>query len=143
MPKTSSGFPVDIDSVLLAESVDAGSLEAMRGRVRELGRRCGLDDLRLAKFVLVVHELVVNAVCHGGGSAEAVVWTDAVGLRCSVTDHGSGIPRRYLDHSRSVPEGEVPRYGLRLVRQICPDAQLNTARHGTYVEIGYPTGPAS
>jgi serine/threonine-protein kinase RsbW len=140
MAGSSSGSRVDVDAVLLAESVDATSLEAMRGRVRELGRRHDLDEWRLAKFVMVVHELVVNAIRHGRGSAETVVWTDVAGLRCSVTDRGGGIPRQYLDHSHAVLAGDMPRYGLRLVRQICPEIQVDTDSNGTCIEIGYPAG---
>jgi len=142
MLETSDGSPIDVHAVLLAESVTAGSLEAMRCGVRESGQRCGLDGLPLAQFVLVVHELVVNAIRHGGGLAWAVVWRDAAGLHCAVTDRGGGIPRRYLDPERGTPDGEIPRYGLRLVRQICRDIRLDTGSHGTYIEIGYAVGAA-
>jgi serine/threonine-protein kinase RsbW len=142
MAGSSNGLRVNVDAVLLAGSVDAGSLEAMRGRVRALGPHCGLDEWRSAKFVLVVHELIVNAIRHGGGRAEAVVWTDPAGLRCLVTDRGGGIARRHLEHCQDGPDGGVPRYGLRLVRQVCAEVRLHPASHGTHIEIGYPTGPA-
>jgi len=130
---------IDIDAVLLAESANAGSLQALRDRVREVGQRYGLADMRLAKFVLVVHELAVNAVRHGGGWAAIVVWRNGVGLRCSVTDHGRGIPQRYVNPGPGVSEAETPRCGLRLVRRICPDIRVNTSSHGTHIEIDYPT----
>jgi len=134
---TSSWSPVDIDAVLLAGSVDAGSVKAMRGRVGDVGQRRGLDGLQLAKFVLVVHELVVNAVRHGGGQADVVVWTDALGLRCFVTDRGPGIAKRYLDPPPGGPDAQLPRYGLRLLRQMCHTIWMDTGRHGTHIEIGY------
>jgi anti-sigma regulatory factor (Ser/Thr protein kinase) len=130
---------IDIDAVLLAESADAGSLQALRDKVRGVGQRCGLADMHLTKFVLVVHELAVNAVLHGGGWAEVVVWRNGVGLQCSVTDHGRGIPQRYVNPGPGGSDAEIPRCGLRLVRHICPDIRVDTSSHGTHIEIGYPT----
>jgi serine/threonine-protein kinase RsbW len=137
MVRTSSWSSVDIGAVLLVESVDVGSLEAVRERVREVGQGHGLDGLRLAKFVLVVHELVVNAVRHGGGWADVVVWSDALGLRCSVTDRGCDIAKRCLDPPGGGPDAQLLRHGLRLVRQICHTIRIGTGRHGTHIEIGY------
>jgi serine/threonine-protein kinase RsbW len=139
MVRVSGRSRIDVDAVLLAESANAGSLRALRDRVRGVGQRYGLADMHLAKFVLVVHELVLNAVRHGGGWAEVVVWRNGVGLRCSVTDHGRGIPQRYVNLRQDVSDAEIPRCGLRLVRQICPDIRVNTSSHGTHIEIGYPT----
>jgi anti-sigma regulatory factor (Ser/Thr protein kinase) len=140
MVAESNGSLVDLDAVLLAHSVDVRSLEATRSRVREAGRSYGLDGLKLAQFVLVAHELVVNAIRHGGGTAEVVVWRDAVGLRCAVTDQGRGIPQQYLGPQPAVSEDRIPRWGLRLVRQICPDIRVDTGSHGTHIEAGYPAG---
>jgi anti-sigma regulatory factor (Ser/Thr protein kinase) len=134
------GRGTGVDTVVLAETVDAESLEAMRGRVLEVGQRQGLTGLELMKFVLAVHELMINAVRHGGGSAHVVLWTDPGGMRCSVVDHGRGIPRQYVDDQRGRPVAEVPRWGLRLVRSICGDVRVDTGDDGTRIEFGYCTG---
>lgn len=140
MVAVSTGSLVDVDAVLLARSVDIRSLEATRSRVREAGRSQRLDGLELAKFVLVVHELMINAIRHGGGQAQVVVWREAVGLRCAVTDQGRGIPQRYVSRQPAVTENRIPWWGLRLVRQICTDVRVETGSHGTHVDISYPAG---
>jgi anti-sigma regulatory factor (Ser/Thr protein kinase) len=124
--------------MLLAQMADARSLETLRAQVREIGERSGLTDLALVKFVLVVHELAVNAVRHGGGVAEVRIWSDANGLCCEVTDQGHGIPTQYVSAGRRTSDTEIGGWGLFLVRQICPGAQVVTGRAGTRVTIHYP-----
>jgi anti-sigma regulatory factor (Ser/Thr protein kinase) len=143
MVAVSGSTLVEAESMLLAESVDAESLTALRGRVREIGQSCGLTEVQVMKFVLVVHELAINAVRHGGGLADVVVVTDELGLRCTVTDRGRGIPRRYVNPEESGgSDAEIPRCGLRLVRHICDEFRVESASTGSRVEIVYPTGGA-
>jgi anti-sigma regulatory factor (Ser/Thr protein kinase) len=132
--------PADAPAVLLSESVDARSLEALRERVGEIGQRYGLTDLGLTKFVLVVHELAVNAVRHGGGRGEIRVWPAGTALCCEVSDHGRGIPTRYIDDRRRPSVTHIGGWGLWLVRQICPDVRVDTGRAGTRIVICFPIG---
>jgi anti-sigma regulatory factor (Ser/Thr protein kinase) len=130
--------PDESSATVISELVDAGSLDAVRARIRQAGTRAGLTDLNLSKFVLAVHELAVNAVRHGGGTAEVRVWRDADLLRCEVTDRGRGIPRPFVEGRRRRSPDHLPRWGLWLVRQICPDISIETGRRGTRVAITYP-----
>jgi serine/threonine-protein kinase RsbW len=72
------------------------------------------DDAREV-LVLVVGELVSNAVRHGRGTVELYVNTSATVLRIEVSDQGGGQPRiRPVEHSGPRAGG----WGLRLVDQL-------------------------
>jgi len=124
------------DLVLLIESTRPESLVALRSRVQRIGRQYGLGDLALPKFVLVVHELVVNVARHGGGRGEVKIWKDPTGLRCAVTDRGGGMPRAHVrDEQLAAPR--LHGWGLWLVHQICLDVRVQTGGQGTCVTICY------
>src|SRR5689334_10239711 len=95
------------ESALFTARVDATSIGAMRERVGHVAQGQGLVDLEVTKFVLVVHELVVNAIRHGGGSARVVVWADPPGLRCRVTDAGRGMPPHRVNPQRAQPVDRI------------------------------------
>ncbi|WP_430285336.1 ATP-binding protein, partial [Salmonella enterica] len=39
-----------------------------------------------------VHEVITNAVRHGGGAGRIRLWRDGPQLHCQVIDSGAGIP---------------------------------------------------
>jgi serine/threonine-protein kinase RsbW len=125
-------------AALFAAQVDAASMAVMRERVGHIARDRGLDDLEATKFVLVVHELVLNAIRHGGGSARVVVWADPPGLRCRVTDSGGGTPLHRVDPRRTQPADRIPGWGLRLVYRMCAEVDVASGDWGTRVDILYP-----
>jgi len=129
--------PSDAHAVLLRQ-FDANSLTALRDRVRGIGERFGLTDLDLTKFVLVVHELAVNAVRHGGGQGEIRLWPEDGVIGCEIRDEGRGIPRKYVDAQRRPTGTRVRGNGLWLVRHICPNVRVETGPGGTRVLISYP-----
>jgi anti-sigma regulatory factor (Ser/Thr protein kinase) len=51
----------------------------------------GLDGERGGEFVLVAHELIANAIEHGGGRGQVQVFCADGELRCRVRDHGPGL----------------------------------------------------
>ena len=132
--------PPEPGSTLLAARVDATSAIRLRERVGRFARQHGLDDLEAAKFVLVVHELVVNAVQHGGGSARVEVWAAPPGLRCRVSDEGRGMPPHRVNPQRTQPVDRVRGWGLLLVHRMCAEVDVATGEGGTRVEISYPAG---
>ena len=55
--------------------------------------RWGFDDRHsIALAVLIVTELVANALRHAGGVAKLVVSADADAITLAVTDRSSGVP---------------------------------------------------
>jgi anti-sigma regulatory factor (Ser/Thr protein kinase) len=64
-----------------------------RNTVKELLASWGLRDLT-DDVVLVVGELLGNAISHGAPPIRLSLWATAVDLCVRVTDHGTGRPRR-------------------------------------------------
>jgi serine/threonine-protein kinase RsbW len=128
---------------LLVKSVDAGSVDELRRLAGALAERCGLTDIALMKFVLVVHELTANAVRHGGGRADVRIGVSRDDLWCHVVDHGRGVTSRVVDGVRRPAGRQVAGWGLWLVRQICPDLHVETGGNGTSVALRFPVRDAT
>lgn len=73
---------------------------------------CGFDGM-LGDALLVVSELVTNAVVHGGGMVTVRLRPTASGVRIEVADSGAGEP----EVREAPPEGELRAggYGLLIV----------------------------
>lgn len=65
--------------------------------------------------ILLVSELVTNAVLHGGDDGELVIEARAGCLRCSVHDSGGGQPRR-----RHAGPHDLSGRGLAIVETLAP-----------------------
>jgi serine/threonine-protein kinase RsbW len=128
----------EVASALFTARVDATSVAAMRQRVGDVARGHGLIDLEVTTFVLVVHELLVNAVRHGGGSARVLIWADPAGLRCSVTDDGRGMPPHRVNPQRAQPADRIRGWGLRLAHRMCAEVDVASGNGGTRIEILFP-----
>jgi serine/threonine-protein kinase RsbW len=126
-------------TVLVDALVDRQSWPQIRRRVGEVGAAAGLADVALMKFVLVVHELVTNALRHAGGQAVLRIWAQQDQLWCTVSDRGPGMPAPFLAGQRYRPGADIGTWGLWLVRQICPDVLITSGPDGTEVLISYPT----
>jgi anti-sigma regulatory factor (Ser/Thr protein kinase) len=133
--------PLDGGLRSLSVAVDAGSLAAVRDQVRDVAYAHGLSYWDATKFVLAVHELLVNAIRHGGGRAELVVSGDPPGLRCVVTDSGRGAAPHRVDPRREPPDARIRGLGLRLVRRICTHVEARFGPDGSHVTAVYHPGP--
>ncbi|GAB3854234.1 ATP-binding protein [Dactylosporangium cerinum] len=130
--------PPELGSTLLTDRAEAASVAALRERVGHVARGHGLADLEVTTFVLVVHELVVNAIRHGGGSARVAIWADPPGLRCRVTDAGRGMPPHRVNPQRAQPADRIRGWGLRLVHRMCAEVDVVTGDGGTRIDILFP-----
>lgn len=87
---------------------------AARHAIGELLCGAGLDGDSFDDALLLVSELVTNAVHHAGSCVEVVAELEACELRLRVSDHDPSIPV-------AVPPspGQAGGWGLHLVEQMC------------------------
>jgi len=76
-------------------------LAQLRQALRRQAQHRGLHGERLADLLSAAHELVINAVRHGGGYGTIELRHDADMLICEVIDEGPGFPA-------AVPTGALP-----------------------------------
>lgn len=108
-------------------------LAAMRAVVARRAMRAGLTPERREDLVLAVNELAANSIRHGGGAGTLTIWETAAALVCQVTDAG-----RIADPlaGRILPEpGQIGRYGLWLVNQLCDLVEQRTLPRGNLVRV--------
>jgi anti-sigma regulatory factor (Ser/Thr protein kinase) len=130
----------------MERSFDFASLTDLREEVVAYGLANGLADLRLTKFVLAVHEVMVNAVQHGGGRGRLELWRTTDDLWGRVTDTGPGIPKQYAacQPRRSKGDRIGGGYGLWLVCQFCAEVRIaRAAAGGAEVVLRYPVRDAA
>ncbi|OKI47519.1 ATP-binding protein [Micromonospora sp. CB01531] len=101
--------------VLLSQHFTAEAVTPLRHLLAARVTAAGLSGDNGDDFVLAVHELVTNAVRHGGGSGHLDLrQVDGV-LVCEVTDHGAGSDALPVD----LPPVHVPGgRGLWLAHQL-------------------------
>jgi serine/threonine-protein kinase RsbW len=100
---------------LLSVSFTVADLSSVRDELRRHAAAAGATGDDLDDFVLAVHELVTNAVRHGGGSGLLRLRRHADTLSCEVRDEGAGtgMLRPHL------PAGDIPGgRGLWLAQQL-------------------------
>jgi len=113
-------------------------LAALRAAVARRAQRAGLPPERRDDLVLAVNELATNSIRHGGGSGTLEIWETADALICQVTDAGHLTDPRA---GRMLPEpGEVGRYGLWLVNQLCDRVEQRTLPDGNLVRVSMGRG---
>lgn len=76
----------------LVQVFTADTCTAVRHTVRDYAEAAGLACDALYDFVVAVHELVINAVRHGGGHGRLWLRRDGDTLLCDVADSGDGFP---------------------------------------------------
>ena len=101
------------------------------GRARELLRKhaVALGPDRLDTAVLLVSELVTNAVLHGAGDIRLLIALDGATARFAVSDDGDGTPVVRDDPG---PDGG---WGLRLVGQLAARWGVLRGRTQVWFEV--------
>ena len=84
-----------------SQAFTVDDLAQVRQALRQQAQHCGVRVDRLADLLSAAHELVINAVRHGGGYGTVELRHDADMLICEVTDEGPGFPA-------AVPTGALP-----------------------------------
>lgn len=135
--------------MLCDEQFDRSSLIAVRKHVTACGAAQGLEHMPLTWFTLATHEIVVNAVHHGGGRGRLQLWRTGNVLHCLVSDEGPGVPDRYRSLRPHPSRGNSwnSGHGLWLAGQFCSHVEI-TARPGGGTDVllefplpAYPESP--
>uniref|UniRef100_UPI0027426FC9 ATP-binding protein n=1 Tax=Actinoplanes sp. RD1 TaxID=3064538 RepID=UPI0027426FC9 len=134
-------------TALLVRWFGRAQLQVLRRQVRSAGAGQGLTGTDLHRFLLAVHAAAANAVGHGGGLGQLLLWRAGRTLWCEIADQGPGIPHNALAERR-VPDPESDwstGWGLALIRRVCTSVAVVTDDTGTRVQLGYrlpgPTPP--
>lgn len=126
------------DAVLLVHWFAAEPAAPLLRRLRTL---CAAHDLAGAathRFTLAVQAGITNAVRHGGGSGQLLLWRTAGHLWCEIADHGPGIPPAALAVNRAAtPDTDWSTgWGLTVIRHACTVVDITTDRTGTRLLLG-------
>ncbi|MGW1058160.1 ATP-binding protein [Micromonospora sp. NBC_01412] len=117
---------------LLAETIAAGQVTALRHAVVAAAGAAGLAGAALEDFVLAVHELVANVIRHGGGSGELRLRRDGDLLTCEITDDGPGLG----DVRVALPApDQVGQRGLWLAQQLTDGLEIRVDGRGTTARV--------
>jgi len=108
-------------------------------RLRQLVSRCaraaGLTGRRLEDFVLAVHELVTNAVRHGGGSGLLRLHRVGDTLRCEVNDHGPGMSADDVEIDDPPPANQPGGRGLWIAGLLADRLEISPTARGLSVAV--------
>lgn len=117
-----------------AELIVAGHLTAARRAVEQAAAAAGFDSTRVDELVLGAHEVVSNAVRHGGGGARLRLWSRAAELVCVVEDDGDGMADALLGYVPPLP-GSESGFGLWLARQAFDGCQIERSPSGGSIVV--------
>ncbi|MFJ9551424.1 ATP-binding protein [Streptomyces erythrochromogenes] len=121
--------------LLLESRFRAADLARTRIQVElHTSRTTPLSEPRRAQFVLAVHEVMCNAVRHGGGEGTIRLFRSADSLCCQVNDKGSGFDENLIP--RALPSVDAPgRRGLWLVRELTDRMDIARCAGGASITI--------
>lgn len=123
--------------VLAISRFDVSSLSRLRAVVGAAAARHGMSHPEVAHFVLAVHEAAANAVRHGGGTGQLLLWLTADNIYAEISDHGSGFADPYLNPAIQPGTSHRDRRGLWLISQIST-LSIDTGNSGTRLLLSYP-----
>ena len=115
---------------------DAGTFQTVRAQLRGCVSHEGFPEGQVEDVVLAVHELVANAVCHGGGAGRLRVWNLAGTLYCQVDD--GDLPDESPAAMNSLPCEHG--HGLWVVQRLADRMHALSGPGGTSVLIRFGRG---
>jgi serine/threonine-protein kinase RsbW len=126
------GFAGPAHVVLLSQAFAATGITAVRRAVAAHVAAAGLSGDSLEGFVLAVHELVANAVRHGGGAGRIHLRRQGGTLICEISDHGPGDARLPTGlPAVTAPGGR----GLWLAHHLTSDLRIDAGPAGLCVTV--------
>ncbi|OJF12623.1 ATP-binding protein [Couchioplanes caeruleus] len=128
----------DIPGLPLARWFDRSTLAIVRRQVAALSAGHGLTHAAGHGWVLAVHEAMTNAVWHGGGHGQLLLWRRDGRLWCEISDHGPGIGHTAEPGCRPDPRGgRAERRGLWLIQRACTSLDITTDTTGSRLLLSY------
>ncbi|MFI5497062.1 ATP-binding protein [Actinoplanes sp. NPDC051859] len=116
------------------QSFTADDLAALRQALRHHAGRAGLNDDALDDLCMAAHELITNALRHGGGYGEVELRRDADTIVCQVIDQGPGFTASPDDLQRP-PAHVAGGRGLWLARQLTHHLTLEHRSNGVTASV--------
>jgi len=133
-PEVSPADNSDTRPVETLLAITADRCIHVRHRVEAAAGRAGLPADAAARFTFAVNEILINAIQHGGGTADVSIVADAARVVVEIRDHGRGIDGRLPD---ALPPAEALHgRGLWLARQLCDDVSIHSTDAGVTVRLG-------
>ena len=126
---------------VLEQAFDGQSLYQLRAAVAAHASQLGLPQHRGEELVIIVHELVANAIRHGAGHGRVRIWKQQETVYCQVSDDGNGqAPGTLAPREADRPAGTLswpvePGHGLWVVRKIAGEAHFRTGQQGSTVTV--------
>lgn len=122
---------------LLDLKFGVADLPRLRLGIETSAAQAGLTEPRRSEFLLAVHEVVDNAVRHGGGRGHLRLQRRDGVLRCQVTDAGPGFGDQAIPTGQSDFDTAAGR-GLWLVHQLADQVAISTGSAGSVVSLTVP-----
>lgn len=139
MDVTSADQPDSRPAVATVRGVTAPGVAAVRHRVTDAAVSAGLDSDSAEQFTIAVNEVVINAIQHGGGTADVTIEVGPGAVAVTVRDHGGGMS---ADVSPRLPSPQtLGGRGLWLVQRLCTDVTIDTSGAGTVVTLSASATP--
>jgi anti-sigma regulatory factor (Ser/Thr protein kinase) len=101
-------------------------------------REAGLSEDRLQDVVLAVDEAATNALLHGRGDAELLIWREGDQMICEIADQGR-LDEPLAGRRRPEPDWPSGR-GVWLMNQLCDLVELRPTDGGTVVRLHVALG---
>ena len=118
---------------LIAQRFDVSDLRSMREAAAERIEAAGAGGVALGDFLLVLTELVTNAIRHGGGGGHLRVWASDGHLHCAVVDAGPGLPPDYVVACEPPSPTQTAGRGLWLAQTLSATLAITSGATGTTV----------
>ncbi len=113
---------------------DAAGSSRLRLKVEACAMRAGLTEPHRSEFLLAVHEIVDNAIQHGGGGGHLQLHRQNGFLHCQVTDNGPGFGDQVIPPEQPAVDAETGR-GLWLAHQLADKLAITTGSNGSVVTM--------
>jgi anti-sigma regulatory factor (Ser/Thr protein kinase) len=111
----------------------AAGLRQARWLTAEHARSAGVDPQRIGEVALVVAELALNSVRHGGGAGVVRTWTERDHFVCQVRDAGHLDDPLAGRRCRPGDQGHASGHGLLVVNHFADLVRMHTQPNGTTI----------
>jgi anti-sigma regulatory factor (Ser/Thr protein kinase) len=120
---------------LLDLTFGATDSPTLRLRLEACVRLAGLAEPHRSEFLLAVHEVVGNAIQHGGGKGHLQLHRHKGFLRCRIVDAGPGFGEQAAGPPRQPRVDAEAGRGLWLAHQLTDTVAISTSPEGSVVTM--------